>query len=415
MKKRGTVLDMKGQSHDVAINHLLTRGVANIFPSAEFLRKELNSGKKLTIYMGIDPTGPSLHLGHAIPLMKLREFQDLGHTIILLMGDFTAMIGDPTDKAATRKQLTRKEVLQNLKQYKKQASKIISFSGKNAAKIKFNSKWLAKMSFANVLELAAHITYSQLIKRDMFQKRIEDGGDIHVHELLYPLMQGYDSVAMKINGEIGGNDQTFNMLVGRDLEKKLLDKEKFVVATKLLTDNSGKKMGKTEGNMVTLADSADDMFGKVMSWSDELIVLGFELCTRIPFEDVKTIERSIASGENPMRYKKQLARAIVALYHGEQSANTAETHWTETFSQGKAQEGQKINLTIKAPLVDILVKNGFVASRSEFRRLVEEGAIKVIAKAEEKKIVDPNTMIDDSTQLKIGKRKFLTITFQKKN
>lgn len=397
-----------------AVNHALLRGVANIYPNVSFIKEQLLSGKKLKIYMGIDPTGPTLHLGHAIPLMKLRQFQDLGHKIILLMGDFTATIGDPTDKAATRKQLTRKEVLANMKLYKSQASKLLSFAGKNAAEIRFNSKWLSKMNFESLINLASNITYAQLIKRDMFQKRIEAGADISLHEFLYPLMQGYDSVAMEVDGEIGGNDQTFNMLVGRDLEKKLLNKEKFVIASKLLTDNGGKKMGKTEGNMVALSDSAEDMFGKIMSWTDSMIVPGFELCTNISFEAVKTIERELTSDVHPMEYKKRLAREIVAIYHGEKKAIAAEDHWTQTFSEGKAHEGKKIHLTIKAPLMDLLVEHGFAASKSDFRRLIQEGAIKVIVKQEEKKIIDPNTLIEDSTHLKIGKKKFVTITFRKK-
>ncbi|TSC72766.1 MAG: hypothetical protein G01um101470_282, partial [Parcubacteria group bacterium Gr01-1014_70] len=270
-----------------AIKELLTRAVERIYPSAEFLESRLKNGEQLSLYLGIDPTGPTLHLGHIIPLLKLAQFQALGHKIILLIGDFTGMIGDPTDKTATRKRLTRAEVLENAKLYKEQASRIIQFGGKNPAEIRHNSEWLGKMSFEDVLELCSQITHSQAVKRDMFQKRISEGKDLYIHEFLYPLMQGYDSVAMDVDGEVGGNDQSFNMLVGRDLMKKIKNKEKFVVATKLLTDGAGAKMGKTEGNTVALTDSAADMFGKVMSWPDSMILAGFELCTRVPVEEIK--------------------------------------------------------------------------------------------------------------------------------
>ena len=262
------------------INELLNRGIENIFVKEE-LKKKLLSGKKLKIYLGIDPTGPTLHMGHAIPLKKLKEFQELGHQVILLMGDFTAMIGDPTDKMAARKQLTHKEVLNNLKKYKKQASIFLKFTGDNKAEFKFNSKWLAKMNFEDVLDLASKMTVDQMLKRDMFVKRNEEGKPIFIHEFMYPLMQGYDGVAMKVDIEIGGNDQMFNMLTGRHLSLQILNKDKSVITMKLLEDNSGKKMGKTEGNMITFEDAPSDMFGKVMSWNDSLIEKGFELCTDV--------------------------------------------------------------------------------------------------------------------------------------
>ncbi|HEY4494564.1 MAG TPA: tyrosine--tRNA ligase, partial [Candidatus Paceibacterota bacterium] len=245
------------------IDEFLKRGVENIFPNKDFLKARLIKGERMTFYLGIDPTGPSIHLGHLIPLKKLSELQKLGHNIILLIGDFTAMIGDPTDKTSARKKLTREEILKNCEGYKKQVSKIISFSGSNKATLRFNSEWLSKLTFSELLDIASHITYAQTVKRSMFQQRIEEGKDLFLHEFMYPMMQGYDSVAMDVDGEIGGNDQTFNMLMGRDLMKSLKNKEKFVLATKLLTDSEGKKMGKTEGNMISLDQTAENMFGKV--------------------------------------------------------------------------------------------------------------------------------------------------------
>jgi len=287
------------------IEEVLTRGVENIFPTKEALKQRLLSGKKLKIYIGIDPTGPDLHLGHGITLRKLRQFQDLGHKIILLIGDFTGMIGDPTGKGSSRVQLTREQVLKNAEGYKKQTEKILDFKSKtNPVKILFQSKWLDKLTLKEVIGLMAKFTVQQMMERDMFQERIRENNPIGLHELIYPLMQGYDSVAMNVDMEIGGNDQTFNMLVGRDLARMMLNKEKFVLTTKLLTDPTGKKMGKTEDNMIILRDSAENMFGKVMSWPDTLIALGFEICTNLNFE----------AKENPRDAKMRLAYEIVKIY-----------------------------------------------------------------------------------------------------
>ncbi|MCX6717336.1 MAG: tyrosine--tRNA ligase [Candidatus Taylorbacteria bacterium] len=295
------------------IEEFLTRGVENIYPNKEFLKKQLLSGKKLTMYLGIDPTGPTLHLGHMIPIKKLGEFQKLGHKAILLIGDFTAMIGDPTDKSATRKQLTRKQVLNNCKLYKRQISTFLNF-GFGGADLKYNSKWLGRLSFEKLLELSSYLTHSQMIKRSMFQDRINNGKDIYINEFMYPLMQGYDSVAMDVDGEIGGNDQTFNMLVGRDLLKKIKNKEKFVMTVKLLADSTGKKMGKTEGNMASLTDDNNEMFGKVMSWTDGVMISAFELCTNVPMEEIKKIEKDLQEGINPKDFKLKLAYEIVRIY-----------------------------------------------------------------------------------------------------
>ncbi len=218
------------------IKELLTRGVANVYPTSEFLEKELTSGRQLTLFTGYDPTGPSLHIGHGITMLKLRQFQDLGHKIIMLIGDFTAMIGDPTDKSAARTRLTREEVLENCKKYQEQASSILNFSGENPVEVKYNNDWLGKMNFADVLELSSHFTVQQILERDMFEKRVTEEKPIFLHEFLYPLMQGYDSVAMNVDGEVGGNDQTFNMLAGRTLMKEIQHKEKFVLTVKLLAD-----------------------------------------------------------------------------------------------------------------------------------------------------------------------------------
>ena len=270
------------KSNPLQVKEVLSRGVGKIYPSYEALEKLLLSGKKIKLYCGYDPSSSSLHLGHAISLRKLGQFQKLGHEVIMLIGDFTGMIGDPTDKLATRKKLTRQEVLKNAKNYKKIASKFISFTGINAAKLKYNSQWLDKLTFKDLVEITSNFTVQQMIERDMFQERFKNNKPIYFHEFLYPMAQGYDSVAMDIDLEVGGNDQTFNMLVGRTLMKCLKGKEKFVLTMKLLIDSTGKKMSKSEGNMVALDEKPIEMFGKIMSWPDEIMLAGFELLTDVP-------------------------------------------------------------------------------------------------------------------------------------
>lgn len=389
---------------------ILNRGVASIYPSRDFLKSKLEKGEKLTIYLGIDPTGPDLHLGHAIPVKKMSEFQKAGHKIILLLGDFTAMIGDPTDKSAARKQLTKKEVLNNLKGYKKQLSKIISFSGKNKAELKFNSKWHSKMKFEDVLSLASQMTVQQMLERDMFKKRMKEGKPIFIHEFMYPLMQAYDSVAMNVDGEIGGNDQTFNMLCGRDMIKNMKGKEKFVVTMKLLEDPSGKKMGKTEGNMVTISDKPEDMYGKVMSWTDGMIVTAFELCTNVDMFAVKKIEDKLKDkNANFKEHKMKLAREIVSTFCGPKQAELAEEKWEKTFSKKETPEDvEEIKTQKDTLLVDVMISGKIVSSKSDFRRLIEGGAITRL---------EDNTKIEDFNQkskegvYRVGKKRFVKIIF----
>ncbi len=389
------------------IKELLLRGIQNIYPNLEFLDNKIKKGEKLTIYLGIDPTGPTLHLGHAIPLKKLAEFQKMGHKIILLMGDFTAMIGDPTDKNATRKQLTHKEVMSNLKNYKKQASKLISFSGKNKAEFKFNSKWLSKMNFEKVLSLTSEMTVQQMLERDMFDKRIKEGKPIYIHEFLYPLMQGYDSVAMNVDGEIGGNDQTFNMLCGRDLMKTMKNKEKFVITMKLLEDNSGKKMGKTENNMLALSDSPEEMYGKVMSWTDGLILSGFELCTNVSMEEIEKFEKDLKNNINQKELKMRLAREIVSIYYGDNKAKEVEKNWENTFSKKEIPEDvQEIKVKNNEFLIDVLFDNKIIISKSDFRRLVDEKAITNIETNE--KISSYKELVKNGVY-RIGKKRFCKI------
>ena len=392
------------------IEELLTRGIERIYPNINFLKAKMLRGEKVTLYLGIDPTGKTLHLGHVIPLKKLAAFQKLGHHIILLMGDFTAMIGDPTDKTAARKQLTREEVLENLKEYKKQASKFISFTGNNPASFKFNSEWLDKLSYKEGLELASLMTVQQMLERDMFKKRIESHEPIYIHEFMYPLMQGYDSVAMDVDGEIGGNDQTWNMLAGRDILKALKNKEKFVVATRLLTDSTGKKMGKTENNMVALNQTPEDMFGKVMSWSDDLLLPGFEIVTDVSLSEILSIKKSLGSGSNPRDFKIKLAREIVSMCHGEKEAQDAQENFEKTFAKGGVPDDVlELIIATGTLLVDVLLSENIISSKNEWRRLVEEGAVTNMHKDE--KIHDVATTVESGVY-KIGKRRFVKIQTQ---
>lgn len=389
------------------IHELLTRGVEKIFPNTAFLESRLKNGEPMTLYLGIDPTGPTLHVGHMIPLLKLRQFQDLGHKIILLIGDFTGMIGDPSDKGAARKRLTRKEVLANAKEYQEQAARIIRFDGENSATLRHNSEWLGKLSFADGLELCAYMSHAQAIKRDMFQKRIAEGKDLFLHELLYPLMQGYDSVAMDIDGEVGGNDQTFNMLAGRDLMKKMKNKEKFVVATKLLIDNAGAKMGKTEGNMVAFSDTPSDCFGKVMSWPDTMILAGFELCTRVPLSETEEIKNTLSGGGNPKDAKMRLAFEITALIKGNKKAEKARANFQSVFVEGKPQEFIPISLQEEVVANQMILK-GLISSKTELRQLIQEGAITDIGTGQ--KIGKEFLTNPAPGKYRIGKHRFIHIT-----
>lgn len=398
---------MKINTDPQKIEEFLTRGVENIYPSVDFLRKKLLSGERQTVYLGIDPTGPTLHMGHAIPLKKLRDFQKLGHKVILLIGDFTAMIGDPTDKAATRKQLTKNDVLNNCKIYKKQASKFLNF-GWGGAGLKYNSKWLANMKFGEVLSLASKMTVEQMLKRDMFQKRMEEGKPVYIHEFMYPLMQGYDSVAMNVDGEIGGNDQTFNMLTGRDLMKEISGKEKFVITMKLLEDTNGKKMGKTEGNAISMLDDEFEMFGKVMSWTDGMIIPAFEICTDVTVDEIENIKKQILGGANPRDIKVRLAKEIVSIYHNQEASDKAEENFVKTFKEGGLPEKiDEIEITDGELLSEISVRADLVKSKGEFRRLVLENAVSNQETGD--KIIDPNYKVTSTAIFKIGKRRFLKV------
>ena len=397
---------MRESSTDVQqINQFMTRGVAQIYPSMDFLRERLTSGQQLSMYLGIDPTGPSLHMGHSIALRKLAEFQKMGHQAILLIGDFTARMGDPTDKLETRKQLTHEEVLENAQRYQEQASLFLDFEGENPARLRYNSEWSDPLRFAEVMDLASHMTVQQMLERDMFRQRLQDGKPIYLHEFFYPLMQGYDAVAMEVDGEIGGNDQTFNMLVGRDLMKELLEKEKFVMPMKLLTDTSGVKMGKTTNNMLSFTDSPAEKFGKIMSWTDGMIEGGFELLTD---EDMETVRSRLSSEENPRDIKMDLALKVVSFHDGGEAAHQAKADWETQFSQGGVPQDLP-EYVVESPkeIMELLQNTGLAQSGGEARRKIDEGAVQIDGrKVKEIKLRVTREQLEQGFILKLGRKMF---------
>ncbi len=403
------------------IEEVLTRYVDKIYPSKEALEKVLRSGKKLTFYHGIDPTGPHLHLGHSTNLLLMRKLQLLGHKIIFLVGSFTARIGDPSDKDATRKPLTRKQIEDNLKTYKEQANKIIDLKGPNPVLIKFNSEWLDKLTLEEMFKLAANFTVQQIIERDLFQKRIKANKPISLHEFLYPLLQGYDSVAMNVDGEIGGTDQTFNMLAGRLLVQKYLGKEKFVITTPLLVNpKTGKKlMSKSEGTYVALDNLPNDMYGKVMALPDETIIPCFELCTEVPLQIIKEHKKALQMGKvNPMEIKKKLAFEIVKMYHGELDAKNAEKEFERVFQEKKLPDKIQTKKMIPGEggkgyrLFELVYYSGSSRSKADAKRIIEQGGVEVDEKTIRDPQFRPNSNKGESLILKVGKLKYKKIEFE---
>ncbi|MCP6720185.1 MAG: tyrosine--tRNA ligase [Patescibacteria group bacterium] len=401
----------KSPTKKTLVHEVLERSVDKIYPSKQSLEEALLSGRKLKIYLGVDPTGPHLHLGHVTNLLVLKKFQSLGHQIIFLIGDFTGRIGDPSDRLAARKPLTEKEVRENLKTFKRQASKILRFTGPNKALVKFNSSWHSKMKFEDVLRLAQNLTVQQLIKRAMFQKKLKEGKLIGLHEFLYPLMQGYDSVAMNVDMEIGGTDQTFNMLVGRDLMKILKRKEKFVLTTKLLInpETGSKLMNKSEGGLINLDDNPNDMFGKVMAINDKAIFTLAEFSTEMPINRISHLKKGVAERKiNPRDAKLEIAFYVVKLCCDEKTAERSKREFIHVFS--KKELPKKIpSLKIKKKknnIVDLIAK-AQSTSKSEARRLIEQGAVKI--NSETKKNSREILTLQGGEILKLGKRHFFKI------
>lgn len=395
-------------SQEQKIKEALAKQIDRIYPGNESLETILKSGKKLTIYWGIDPTSPDVHLGHSTNLLVLRRLQNLGHRIIILIGDYTAQIGDPTGKDKKRKVLTEKEVKENFKTYKNQVVKILDAK---KTVFRFNSEWWNKMSAKELLDLDDLVTHQQIIERDMFKYRIKEDKPISMKELQYPLLQGYDSVVLKADVELGATDQLFNMLVGRDLVKTFLKKEKFIVTTPLLInpENNKKLMSKSEGNYISLRDSYEQMYGKTMALPDSVILTCFKLCTDIDDNGVRSIESRLKSGENPRNLKSELAFEIVKIYHGEKKAKQAAEEFEKVFRKHELPEKIPI-VTIKAGkrnIIDLLIELKMTPSKNQSRRLIVEGAVKIDGEVLKNLKTDVN--IATGMIVRVGKKHFRKI------
>lgn len=387
--------NMKIVTDEKKIDDILNIGTEDILVK-ENLKKKLLSGKVLRVKFGIDPTGPKIHLGRAIPLRKLRQFQDLGHKVVLIVGDFTATIGDPSDKLEKRPMLTIKDIKKNMKDYKNQIGKLIDLK---KTEFVYNSKWLEKLNARELSLLAESFSVQQMSNRRNFKDRIEKEEEISLREFLYPLFQGYDSVAVKADVEIGGFDQLFNLKAGRIIQKHYGLAEQDILTVQMLEGTDGRKMSTSWGNVVTIVDESNNMFGKIMSIKDELIPKYFLLCTDVREEISKT--------ENPRDSKMRLAYEIVKIYHGEKKAKEAQENFINTFSKGGIPDDiLEVKIEEGANLVDVLISEKIVSSKTEFRRLVREGAITDMQKNE--KVKDTESKVS-KTVYKIGKHRFIRI------
>lgn len=386
------------------IEKFLSRGVAEIYPSKEALREKLLSGERLRVYQGFDPSGPYLHVGHAMGIRALRILQELGHEVIFLVGDYTAKVGDP-DKDTGRALLSDEQIQRNMEGWKEQVAQLIDFGGENPVLFKRNFEWLSKITLADLIKLMSTTTVQQMLERDLFQKRLQKQNPIALQEFIYPLMQGYDSVAMEVDMEIGGTDQTFNMLMGRQLVKTYLNKEKFVRTNEMMEAPDAITMAKTKGNGVNLSDTPENMYGKAMSYPDLMIPKALRLLTDVPLDDIWQMQKDMEKGENPMKYKKLMAFEIVKIIKGEKIAKQAEEHFEKTVQNKEVDEAtaKTVSMVGTMPLIEFL-KNASEGkeSASQIRRVVAQGGVEVNGK----KIVEPELPIEFKSDdlIKYGKR-----------
>jgi len=377
------------------IKEVLERGVEEVLPSKEGLEK-LMSERKITLYQGFDPTAKSLHLGHLAGIIKLKQFQKLGHKVIFLIGDFTGRIGDPTGKISARKQLSKKEIEENLKGWLKTISQIIDFNGENKAEIRYNSEWNEKITFSDLIEITSNFTVQQMIERDMFQERIKRENPIYLHEFLYPVAQAIDSVKLGVDLEIGGSDQLFNMMAGRQLVKALTGREKYVLTIKLLEDKEGKKVGKTEGNAIFLDEPPEKIFGGVMAFPDQMLMTAFELFTEL---ELAKLEREIKN--DPLNQKKRLAFEVVKIIYGEEKARQAQEKFEKDFQQKNPTYDLKIELNEN--LLETIYP--LLTSKSEAKRLISSGSVDINGKT----VKNYLAKIKAGDKIKIGKKIFATV------
>lgn len=382
------------------IDNLLTRGIVNIIPKTNDLRKKLESGEALNVYMGIDPTATRIHIGHAVGLRKLQEFVDLGHNVTFLIGDFTALIGDSSDKDSERPILTPEEIAKNFETYKRQAEKILDFS---KVTVRHNSEWLSKLRFSQVLELLQHFSVGDFVSRELIRDRLQNGKRVGLHETIYPVMQGYDSMHLDTDIQIGGADQTFNMQAGRTLIKSYKNKESAVLVTGYVEGTDGRKMSKSWGNAIWLEDSPNDIYGKVMSLRDELIPNYLMLATSLPKDRVQIISE-LAKNE-PMEAKKALAHQITKELHSVENADLAQRHFENVFQKQTSFDSVEeiAVLSGKINIVELLTQTGLVSSRSEAKRLIKDGAIEF----NQTQIDDPTSEVEinqSGSIMKVGKK-----------
>ncbi len=388
------------------INELLTRGVEEVI-DVEQLRRKLKSGKELRVKLGIDPTSPNIHVGRTIPLLKLKDFQDLGHQIVLIIGDFTGLIGDTSDKDSERPMLTEETIKQNLKNYTEQAEKVIDIK---RCEVHYNSGWLGKLNYYEIGKQADVFSLSDFVSRENIKKRLDDGKRVSLRELLYPLMQGYDSVAIKADVEVGGTDQRFNLLAGRDLQRSYGQEPQDILTNPLIEGLDGRKMSSSWGNTINLFDSANEMYGKVMSLKDELIIKYLVLTTRLNMTEIKKYEEEMKTSTNPKDIKMILAKEVVKMYHGEKEAQKAQENFEKVFVKGGVPDNvTEVNIDPGLWFVDALIEGRIVFSRTMGKRLISEGAVTNVDTSQ--KITDPNAQVSPGTY-KIGARRFIKINLK---
>ncbi|WP_206425315.1 tyrosine--tRNA ligase [Staphylospora marina] len=395
---------------------VIQRGAAEILPIEslrEKLRRSVETGEPLRVKLGLDPTAPDIHIGHTVVINKLRDFQNLGHVVQLVIGDFTGRIGDPTDKSETRKQLSEEQVLENARTYTDQLFKLLD---PERTEVHFNSKWLSPLTFAEVVELASKCTVARMLERDDFSKRYKSGLPISIHEFFYPLMQGYDSVALKSDVELGGTDQTFNLLMGRQLQKEFGQEEQVILTMPLLEGLDGvKKMSKSLGNYIGVDEEPAEMYGKAMSVPDELMHKYFELATDLTVDELEALQGGLQDGNiHPRDAKMKLAFTLVRMYHGEEAAREAENRFRKVFQERDLPEDlPEVTLPAgvleegKAGIVPLLVQARLVSSNSEARRMIQQGGVRV----NREKVTDiaAKIPVTDGTVIQVGKRKFARI------
>ncbi len=395
------------ENREQKIEELLTRGVAEVI-DRDHLKKRLLAGEKLRVKLGIDPTSPNLHLGRSVPLLKLRDFQELGHDIVFIVGDFTGIIGDTSDKEAERPMLSTETIVENLKSYVDQAAKILDIS---KVEVRHNSEWLGKLTYREIGEQADAFSLAEFISRENVKKRLDAGKRVSLRELLYPLMQGYDSVAVKSDVELGGTDQRFNLLAGRTLQPRYDQAPQDILMTDLILGTDGRKMSSSWGNTINLLDTPNDMFGKTMSIPDELIMDYFTHCTRVPMTEIAKFAEDIVTGGNPRDAKLRLAKEIVTLYHGSESGVAAEQYFIETFSKGLVPtEMPSIAASEGMPLTELLVAAGVATSKGEARRKIEQGGVSI----NDVRVEDFSVVVSRDQKeavVKVGKKDFFRIVF----